>query len=189
MKVLLGALAVVMLLLLAHPTSAIAPTAHQVTPSPTARPQAAPDPLTIEGQIAAVTGISRTVDLGFQVRAAACTLRMAAAEALHDCPIAGGEAEVIGYNGGAADPVAQIVSAWMASPEHHAILVNRSYTRIGCGATHVVISTSDRWFFDCYLAIPKAVLPPVAPLRPLPVPALIVAPPVLLPNTAFTPKN
>jgi len=183
MKILLG-VAVVVLVLLVYPSS-VAPAAQQVVPSSTPRPEAVLNPLTIEAQIAAATGIPRTVDAGFQVRAAACTVQMAAAEALHDCPLNGGEAEVIGYNGGAADPVAQVVGAWMASPPHRAILVAPQYTRIGCGATHVVISTSDRWFFDCYLAIPKAPLPPVPPLHPLPVPASIIPPPALIPNTAY----
>ena len=94
-------------------------------------------------------------------------------------------AEVIGYNGGFDDPVAAIVDGWMASPEHAAILTDRRFSHIGCGATQA----ATRWYFACILAdsAGTAVVPPEPPV-PAPTPPDVrpSVPPAVttLPDTA-----
>ena len=43
-----------------------------------------------------------------------------------------GTAEVLGWNSGYTDPIAQIIRAWANSPIHNAILSDRDLERIGC---------------------------------------------------------
>jgi hypothetical protein len=59
-----------------------------------------------------------------------------------------GTAEVLGYNSGYSDPIAEIVASWQASAVHDGILSDRSYGRIGC-AERVV--GGEHWF-ACVLA-------------------------------------
>ena len=80
-----------------------------------------------------------------------------------------GTAEVLAWNLGEANPVADAVGKWIGSPTHNAILSDRQYGRIGCaerivGATH---------WFACVLAAG-------------PLPAQAAAPPVVLPDTAMS---
>lgn len=73
-----------------------------------------------------------------------------------------GTAEVIGYNGGYADPVAKVVADWQASSAHDAILRDRSFGRIGCAETVV----GSRHYFVCVLGtgpLPPAPTPPSEP--------------------------
>lgn len=77
-----------------------------------------------------------------------------------------GTAEVIAYNQGFANPIAEAVKQWRTSPEHDAILGNRAYGRIGCAEQ---VANGVHWF-ACVLTF--GALPPA--------PA-----PVLLPNTAL----
>jgi hypothetical protein len=56
--------------------------------------------------------------------------------------------EVLGYNGGMADPAAAIVDGWMTSPEHRESLTNPRFDSIGCAATQCGV----RWYFACIRA-------------------------------------
>lgn len=60
-------------------------------------------------------------------------------------------AEVLAWNSGYSDPAAEAVSQWRASPDHWAILTNRTYTRIGCASAVLI----EKTYFVCELAWPK----------------------------------
>lgn len=93
-------------------------------------------------------------------------------------------AEVLAWNSGFPDPVGTVISQWMGSPAHAALLSDPSFTSIGCGA----VTTSDgRFVAACVLAVgtpqpPPAVVP--APASPVPL-STGAPPPVELPNTAI----
>ena len=74
--------------------------------------------------------------------------------------------EVIGYNGGMADPVASIVDGWRNSPSHWDVLTNPGYTRIGCGITKAEGSQyayGYRYYFVCIVGRRDE---PTAPTEP-----------------------
>jgi hypothetical protein len=134
----------------------------------------------IEAGVAATTGITRTIDSGLRARAqtrtesmVACDQATPAADCLKHGYVAYGEAEIIGWNAGYADPVAEIILQWMASPGHRDIMLGHSYTRIGCAASESVLPIHDRWYFDCLFSVGTRVTPV----------------PVNLPNTAFSPPG
>jgi hypothetical protein len=82
-----------------------------------------------------------------------------------------GTAEVLVWNRGEANPVANAVWRWMGSPTHNAILSDRQYGRIGCAER----SVGGTHWFACVLAAGPLPAQPVA--APLPV--------VVLPDTAM----
>ena len=59
-----------------------------------------------------------------------------------------GEAEVLAYNTGVSNPVANAVGQWIGSDLHRGILSNGSYGRIGCAET---VADGTHWF-ACVLA-------------------------------------
>jgi hypothetical protein len=94
-------------------------------------------------------------------------------------------AEVLAYNSGSADPIATVISQWLGSPAHAALLSDPSFTSIGCGA----VTVNGTYYAACLLSRgPAAIVPPAEmPYHP---PATAPAPPVgtepaLLPNTAM----
>lgn len=92
---------------------------------------------------------------------------IAACECLDHEGMHSGTGEVIAFNQGYPNAVTHAVGQWRTSPEHNAILGNRSYGRIGCAE---VVDDDDVHWFACVLGFGD--LPPA--------PA-----PVLLPNTAL----
>jgi hypothetical protein len=62
--------------------------------------------------------------------------------------IPAGTAEVLGYNSGFSDPVAEVIRSWQSSPVHNGILSDRSYGRIGCAER----SIGGKHWFVCVLA-------------------------------------
>lgn len=87
--------------------------------------------------------------------------------------------EVLARNAGFTDPAQAALNGWRNSPEHWAILTDRSLLRIGCG--HVVADGTH--YFACILARPAspAEPPPPPPNEP---PPPHEEPPVL-PDTAL----
>ena len=59
-----------------------------------------------------------------------------------------GTAEVLGYNGGFSNPIAQVIDDWASSAVHDGILSDRSYGRIGCAER---VAGNEHWFV-CVLA-------------------------------------
>ena len=91
-------------------------------------------------------------------------------------------AEVLAFNSGFADPIATVISQWLGSPAHAAILMDPTYTTIGCGS----VTTSDGRYFAACLLAPGPSLPtnPTPTSSPLVVPAA-TPPVVVIPNTAL----
>ena len=58
-------------------------------------------------------------------------------------------AEVLAYNSGFSDPIATVISQWIGSPAHAALLSDPSFTSIGCGA---VTTPDGRYVAACLLA-------------------------------------
>lgn len=58
-----------------------------------------------------------------------------------------GTAEVLGWNAGYTDPIAQVVRVWAGSGIHNAILSDRDLHRIGCA--HRIVS--GKHYFVCVL--------------------------------------
>jgi len=121
----------------------------------------------------------RTADAGLHVIAHE---RVAEISACDDCFDHGemrpNTGEVLGYNGGMADPIASIIDGWKDSDGHNALLSNRDYGKIGC-AERVV---GSRHYFACVLALGP--LPAPAPSAPAPPPS---GPVFLLPDTRLSP--
>jgi hypothetical protein len=117
----------------------------------------------------------RTVDAGLH---AVAHERVAEISACADCMNHDGRrpgtAEVIGYNGGHADPVASIIRQWGTSTAHNAVLSDTNSGRIGCAQAAV----GTRTYFVCVLA--DGPLPETAAA-----PSSTVEPVFLLPDTAL----
>lgn len=127
----------------------------------------------LEASVAS-TYVLRYTDAGLHAIAHERVAELAACDCLDHEGMHSGTAEVIAYNAGFADPVARVVQTWRNSPEHNAILADRSYGRIGCAA---LLDGGTSWF--------ACVLSPGA-LPPQPAPAAASTPaPILLPNTAL----
>jgi len=58
-----------------------------------------------------------------------------------------GTAEVLGWNAGYPDPIAQVIWAWRHSNLHNAILSDRRLDRIGCAHRRI----NGRHYFACVL--------------------------------------
>lgn len=86
-------------------------------------------------------------------------------------------AEVLAWNQGFADPVAQAVSQWQGSPTHDSLLRDPTFNLIGCGS----FTTDDgRYFAACLLGSDSPPPQVVVPAPPAEVPTVIE-----LPNTAL----
>jgi len=96
------------------------------------------------------------------------------------CCVSFGQAEVIGWNRGYADPIEAVVQGWQRSPGHDAILRDSDYMRIGCS---YIIADDPRepgpdttYFFACVLDTGED--PTSSPPQP-------TAPVVTVPDTAM----
>ena len=97
-------------------------------------------------------------------------------------------AEVLAYNSGFADPIATVISQWLGSPAHAALLSDPSFTSIGCGA----VTTSDGTYYAaCLLGVSVSITDgnsslqqPTTDSTP---PVTVQSPPPIghLPNTAM----
>lgn len=85
---------------------------------------------TLESRIQAATGIVRVVDVGLQARAAVRAIEIQTD--FNHCCLEPDEAEVIAWNSGYADPLGQLVIAWLDSGPHAAILIDPYWHSIGC---------------------------------------------------------
>lgn len=109
------------------------------------------------GATQADTGLTDAVAAAFLVRhvdvalhdiAHARVTELAAAGLLSHDGMRPGTAEVVAYNTGVADPVANAVGQWIDSDLHRGILSDGSYGRIGCAET---VANGTHWF-ACVLA-------------------------------------
>jgi hypothetical protein len=95
--------------------------------------------------------------------------------------------EVLAWNQGMADPVSTVITQWLESPAHLAILSDPRFDRIGCGS----VTTSDgRYFAACTLSrgeAPPAGTQSIPSVKEPSEPATATADrtPALLPNTAL----
>ena len=113
----------------------------------------------------------RMVDANLHAIAHQRVAELAACDCLDHSGMRSGTAEVIAYNMGMPNPVGEVVSQWIGSPSHNALLSDQSYGKIGCAE---VVSGGTHWF-ACVLA-----------KGPLPAPVAAAAAPVAaLPNTAL----
>ena len=97
-------------------------------------------------------------------------------------------AEVLAYNSGFADPIATVISQWLGSPAHAALLSDPSFDLLGCGA----VTTSDGTYYAaCLLGVSVSITDgnsslqqPTTDSTP---PVTVQSPPPIghLPNTAM----
>lgn len=90
----------------------------------------------------------RTVDPGLHDVAHARVAELAAAGELTHEGMRPGTAEVLAWNEGVANPVANAVGQWIDSSFHRGILSDGSYGRIGCAE---LVAAGVHWF-ACVLA-------------------------------------
>jgi len=90
----------------------------------------------------------RTVDAGLHDIAHARVAELAAAGKLSHDGMRPGTAEVLAWNEGVANPVANAVGQWIGSSFHRGILSDGSYGRIGCAE---LVADGVHWF-ACVLA-------------------------------------
>ena len=116
----------------------------------------------------------RTVDEGLHAIAHQRAAEISACGCLDHGGKRPGTAEVLAWNVRVADPVGHVVSQWIGSPTHNAILSDRALGRIGCAE---VIASGTHWF-ACVLAA-----------GPLPAQPVMVLPDTALPiNVAAVPR-
>lgn len=132
----------------------------------------------VEGDIGLTDAVAsayfpRTVDEGLHVIAHQRVAEMGACGCLDHGGRRPGTAEVLAWNVRVADPVGHVVSQWIGSPTHNAILSDRALGRIGCAEG---IASGTHWF-ACVLAA-----------GPLPAQPAAVQPVMVLPDTAL-PKS
>ena len=90
----------------------------------------------------------RTVDAGLHDIAHARVAQLAAAGELSHHGMRPGTAEVLAWNEGVANPIANAVGQWIGSSFHRGILSDGSYGRIGCAE---LVADGVHWF-ACVLA-------------------------------------
>ncbi|HYI65775.1 MAG TPA: hypothetical protein VEW95_02510 [Candidatus Limnocylindrales bacterium] len=112
----------------------------------------------------------RTVDDGLHAIAHQRVTEISACECLAHDGRRAGTAEVLAWNVRIANPVGHVVSQWINSPGHDAILSDRSLGRIGCAEGIV----AEVHWFACVLAS-----------GPLPAQAEAMQPVMVLPDTAL----
>jgi hypothetical protein len=117
----------------------------------------------------------RTVDAGLHDIAHARVAELAAAGALSHDGMRPGTAEVLAFNEGVSNPVANAVGQWIGSSFHRGILSDGSYGRIGCAE---LVADGVHWF-ACVLAtgplpaqpVSAVALPDTSLPRPFALPA------------------
>jgi hypothetical protein len=114
--------------------------------------------------------VPRNVDSGLHSIAHQRVTESSACDCLDHDGMRPGTAEVLAWASGVANPIAHTVGKWMDSPEHNAILSDRSWGRIGCAE---LVVDGTHWF-ACVLAA-----------GPLPAAAAPAAPVLVLPDTAM----
>lgn len=129
----------------------------------------------VEGDIGVTDAVAaayfpRTVDEGLHAIAHQRVAEMSACGCLDHGGMRPATAEVLGWNIRVADPVGNVVSRWIDSPAHHAILADRGLGRIGCAEG---IASGTHWF-ACVLAS-----------GPLPAQPAAAQPVMVLPDTAL----
>jgi hypothetical protein len=125
----------------------------------------------LESRIQTATGIVRVVDAALQARAQVRAVEIQTNFA--HCCLSQHEAEVIAWNG-EPDPIAYLVTQWLNSPAHAAILRDPSYRSIGCAmATGTRLDNLGLTYGVCILSAAVAA-PNVPP-----------APPATIPDTAM----
>jgi hypothetical protein len=92
--------------------------------------------------------LTRHVDAGLHEIAHARVAEIAAAGRLTHDGMRPGTAEVLAFNAGVADPLANAVGQWIDSDFHRGILSDGSYGRIGCAE---LVADGTHWF-ACVLA-------------------------------------
>lgn len=122
--------------------------------------------------ISTATGIDRTVDPSLTAIAERRVVEIQTDYSHNGKPSY--TAEVLVWNSGYTDPVAEALIQWQASPDHWAILTNRAYTRIGCATAALV----EKTYFACELT------PGVPGATAAPAPVVPGTPPTVLPDAA-----
>lgn len=124
----------------------------------------------LESRIQSASGISRTVDASLQIRAANRAIQIQT-EWGHCCLVYG-EAEIIGWDAGFADPVGQLVIGWVNSPPHAAILFDPDYASIGCAVAVSGTRTYGVCLFRVAGSTSKAQIPAITlPNAAMPTPS------------------
>ena len=129
----------------------------------------------VEGDIGLTDSVAaayfpRTGDEGLHAIAHQRVAEMSACGCLDHGGRRPGTAEVLAWNVRVANPVGHVVSQWIGSPTHNAILSDRALGRIGCAEG---IASGTHWF-ACVLAA-----------GPLPAQPAAVQPVMVLPDTAL----
>ena len=122
------------------------------------------------------TGIVRTIDSALQQRAMQRSIQIQTD--FSHCCLAYGEGEIIAYNNGFNDPVAEAIHQWHNSPSHWAIMSDTDFTRIGCGGS---FSSSGGFYAVCIFSSNQPSTNPPPPGNP--------PPPIVneIPNTSMSP--
>jgi hypothetical protein len=134
---------------------------------------------TLEPLVQEATGVVRQVDSTLQARAA-----VRAVEIQTDwghCCVSWGEGEIIAWNSGQDDPISYLVGQWIGSPEHHVIMFDPDYDRIGCATSY----RAPRTYGVCLFADSETRDPAPTPAPGAPAPAPAPAPVVRIPNTSM----
>jgi hypothetical protein len=126
----------------------------------------------VEGDIGLTDAVAaayfpRTVDEGLHSIAHQRVAEMSACGCIDHDGRRPGTAEVLGWNVGVADPVAHVVSQWIGSPTHHAILADHAMGRIGCAEG---VASGTHWF-ACVLATGPLPAQPIMVLPDTAIPA------------------
>jgi hypothetical protein len=110
----------------------------------------------------------RNVDSGLHSIAHQRVAEISACDCLDHDGMRPGTAEVLAWVRGVENPIAHTVGKWTDSPEHNAILSDRSWGRIGCAE---LVADGTHWFACVFAAGP--------------LPAAAAAPVLVLPDTAM----
>jgi hypothetical protein len=114
--------------------------------------------VSLESRIQTATGIVRSVDAALQARAQVRAVQIQTNFA--HCCLSQHEAEIIAWNG-EPDPVGYLVSQWLGSPAHAAILRDPVYRVIGCAtATGTRLDNLGLTYGVCILSAAPNVPPP-----------------------------
>lgn len=96
-------------------------------------------------------------------------------------------AEVLAYNSGFADPIATVISQWLGSPAHAALLSDPSFDLLGCGS----VTVNGTYYAACLMGVSVSITDgnsslqqPTTDSTP---PVTVQSPPPIghLPNTAM----
>lgn len=145
----------------------------------------------LEAAVAAATGITRVESAELHDRAHARAVQIVTD--FNHCCLVWGEGEIIGWNRGYADPIANVIEGWTNSPSHWAVMTNRDYTQIGCAEYVADEPTNpgvdETHYFVCLFRAPQLQDPSPAP-APAPAGSTPAPAPVLtLPDAAMAPPS